>query len=136
MLAQELQDPRKTLIVSTHKMGLLALVNRIIIVENGQIVMDGPKQAVLDKLREREEAFQRARAEQMAKQQAAQTARSQTVTVQVPPKPAQPQSTTQVATAIVKKTVETKSSDEQGLGSSPSQPVDNNPTQSKSQEES
>lgn len=136
VLAQELQDPRKTLIVSTHKMGLLALVNRIIIVENGQIVMDGPKQAVLDKLREREEAFQRARAEQMAKQQAAQTARSQTVTVQVPPKPAQPQSTTQVATAIVKKTVETKSSDEQGLGSSPSQPVDNNPTQSKSQEES
>lgn len=136
VLAQELQDPRKTLIVSTHKMGLLALVNRIIIVENGQIVMDGPKQAVLDKLREREEAFQRARAEQMAKQQAAQTARSQTVTAQVPPKPAQPQSTTQVATAIVKKTVETKSSDEQGLGSSPSQPVDNNPTQSKSQEES
>lgn len=140
VLAQELQDPRKTLIVSTHKMGLLALVNRIIIVENGQIVMDGPKQAVLDKLREREEAIQRARAEQMAKQQAAQTAHSQTVTVKVPPKPAQPQPATQVATAIVKPAEEKspeKSSGEQAAPSNPpNQPVDNNPTQSKSQETS
>lgn len=69
VLAQELQDPRKTLIVSTHKLGLLALVNRIIIMENGRIVMDGPKQAVLNTLREREEAAQKARAEQIAKQQ-------------------------------------------------------------------
>lgn len=140
VLAQELQDPRKTLIVSTHKMGLLALANRIIIVENGQIVMDGPKQAVLDKLREREEAFQRARAEQMAKQQAAQTAHSQTVTVKVPPKPAQPQPATQVATAIVKpaeaKSPEKSSGEQAAPSNPPNQPVDNNPTQSKSQETS
>lgn len=55
VLAQELQDPTKTLIVSTHKMGLLALVNRIIIMADGKVVMDGPKQAVLSKLIQNEQ---------------------------------------------------------------------------------
>ena len=50
VLSQELQDPTKTLIVSTHKMGLLALVNRIINKADGKVVMDGPKQAVLSRL--------------------------------------------------------------------------------------
>lgn len=49
-LAQELADPRKTLVVSTHKMALLELATRIIVMQDGQIVMDGPKQAVLDHL--------------------------------------------------------------------------------------
>ncbi len=36
----------KTLIVVTHKTSLLELVDRVIIVENGQIVVDGPKNEV------------------------------------------------------------------------------------------
>jgi ATP-binding cassette subfamily C protein LapB len=36
----------KTLIVVTHKTSLLQLVDRIIIVENGQIIVDGPKDEV------------------------------------------------------------------------------------------
>ena len=36
----------KTLIVVTHKTSLLQLVDRIIIVENGQIIVDGPKDDV------------------------------------------------------------------------------------------
>ncbi|RXK13546.1 type I secretion system permease/ATPase [Halarcobacter mediterraneus] len=36
----------KTLIVVTHKTSILQLVERIIIVENGQIVFDGPKEEV------------------------------------------------------------------------------------------
>ena len=36
----------KTLIVVTHKTSLLKLVDRVIIVENGQIVVDGPKEEV------------------------------------------------------------------------------------------
>lgn len=55
VVAEELKDPSKTLIVSTHKMELLALVNRIIIMANGQVVMDGPKQMVLDQLMKNEQ---------------------------------------------------------------------------------
>lgn len=55
VLAQELIDPTKTLIVSTHKMGLLALVNRIIIMADGKVVMDGPKQSVLARLLQNEQ---------------------------------------------------------------------------------
>ncbi|MDO4896010.1 MAG: ATP-binding cassette domain-containing protein [Moraxella sp.] len=55
VIAEELKDPSKTLIVSTHKMELLALVNRIIIMANGQVVMDGPKQMVLNQLMKNEQ---------------------------------------------------------------------------------
>jgi ATP-binding cassette subfamily C protein LapB len=41
-----------SLVVVTHKTGLLALVNRIIVVEKGRILLDGPKDAVLAKLQE------------------------------------------------------------------------------------
>lgn len=62
VIAEELQDPTKTLVVATHKMELLALVNRVIIMANGQVVMDGPKQAVLDQLLKNEkEAVERQR---------------------------------------------------------------------------
>ncbi|MEA2018626.1 MAG: type I secretion system permease/ATPase [Campylobacterota bacterium] len=37
----------KTLIVVTHKMALLTLVDRVIIIDNGKIVADGPKEKVL-----------------------------------------------------------------------------------------
>ncbi len=41
----------KTLVVSTHRMALLSLVERIIVVDNGRIVMDGKKADVLAKLK-------------------------------------------------------------------------------------
>lgn len=76
VLAQELQspvEPKRTLIVSTHKMGLLPLVDRIIIMANNQVVMDGPKQAVLNQLmKNEEEAKRQAQQQQLARQQANQ----------------------------------------------------------------
>lgn len=66
VIAQELQKGNKTLIVSTHKMALLNLVDRIIIMANNQIVMDGPKQAVLAQLQKNEEIM---RQQALAKQE-------------------------------------------------------------------
>jgi ATP-binding cassette subfamily C protein LapB len=43
--------PDCTLIFVTHKMQLVGLVQRLIVVSNGQIAMDGPTQAVLEKLK-------------------------------------------------------------------------------------
>jgi ATP-binding cassette subfamily C protein LapB len=40
----------KTLLISTHKMNLLSLVNRIILLDNGKIIMDDKKEVVLKKL--------------------------------------------------------------------------------------
>lgn len=40
----------KTLIVATHKMSIVNMVDRIIVIDNGQIVLDGPKAEVLAKL--------------------------------------------------------------------------------------
>jgi ATP-binding cassette, subfamily C, bacterial LapB len=37
----------RTLIVVTHRPAVLDLVNRIVVVDNGKLVMDGPKGAVL-----------------------------------------------------------------------------------------
>ena len=39
-------------IVVTHKMALLTLVDRVIIIDNGKIVADGPKEKVLAPKRE------------------------------------------------------------------------------------
>jgi ATP-binding cassette subfamily C protein LapB len=41
----------KTLILVTHKAPLLDLVERLIVVDEGRIVMDGPKQDVLKALK-------------------------------------------------------------------------------------
>lgn len=43
--------PDGTLILVTHKMQLVGLVERLVVVANGQIVIDGPTQSVLGKLR-------------------------------------------------------------------------------------
>lgn len=51
VLHKELQVGQ-TFIVSTHKTALLELVDRLIIMDNQRIVIDGPKQAVLNKLME------------------------------------------------------------------------------------
>jgi ATP-binding cassette, subfamily C, bacterial LapB len=42
----------RTLILVTHKPNLLSLVNRLIILDNGQIVADGPKDEILKKLQD------------------------------------------------------------------------------------
>ncbi|MBP9643689.1 MAG: ATP-binding cassette domain-containing protein, partial [Budvicia sp.] len=39
----------RTLVVATHRLSILALVDRIIVVDGGKIVMDGPKQQILDR---------------------------------------------------------------------------------------
>lgn len=44
--------PQKTLVLVTHKASLLKLVDRLIVVDNGKIVLDGPKSQVLSKLSE------------------------------------------------------------------------------------
>ena len=50
-LRQELeQRPQSVLVLVTHKPHMLALVNRIIVCAGQQIVMDGPKEIVLQKL--------------------------------------------------------------------------------------
>lgn len=53
VLEHELQADEtssKTLIVATHKMPLLSLVNRLIIVAGNKVVMDGPRDEVLKRL--------------------------------------------------------------------------------------
>ena len=41
----------RTLLLITHKMDLLSLVDRIIVLEKGKLVIDGPKDEVLKKLK-------------------------------------------------------------------------------------
>lgn len=40
---------QRTLIVATHRLPILELVDRIIVLENGKIVMDGPRETILNK---------------------------------------------------------------------------------------
>ncbi|WP_058492477.1 type I secretion system permease/ATPase [Legionella worsleiensis] len=49
-LNQYLSD-KHTLILITHKLSMLELVNRIIVLENGKIIADGSKEAVLNALK-------------------------------------------------------------------------------------
>ena len=42
----------KTMIVITHRTSLLELVDRIIVVDSGKIVADGPKAQVVEALRQ------------------------------------------------------------------------------------
>ena len=54
VLQHELTEGQ-TFIVSTHKTALLDLVDRLIIMDNHRIIVDGPKQAVLSDLRKNEQ---------------------------------------------------------------------------------
>ncbi|MBY0500792.1 MAG: type I secretion system permease/ATPase [Alphaproteobacteria bacterium] len=47
---QEILKKNKTLIIVTHRPSLLALVDRIIVIDKGRIVADGPKQDILEAL--------------------------------------------------------------------------------------
>ncbi|KTD75081.1 type I secretion system permease/ATPase [Legionella waltersii] len=49
-LNEYLSDHR-TLVLITHKISMLELVNRLIVLENGKIIADGPKESVLNALR-------------------------------------------------------------------------------------
>ncbi|MBO4792997.1 MAG: ATP-binding cassette domain-containing protein, partial [Deltaproteobacteria bacterium] len=46
----------KTLILLTHRLSMLRIVNRLVVMDSGKIIMDGPRDAVLQKLRQREGA--------------------------------------------------------------------------------
>jgi len=50
-LAQEAQAG-KSLVIVTHKPSMLPLVTRIIVIAGNSIVLDGPRDAVLQKLQE------------------------------------------------------------------------------------
>ncbi|MGY4532748.1 ATP-binding cassette subfamily C protein LapB [Pseudomonas sp. TE3786] len=41
----------KTVLLITHRTSMLSLVNRLIVLDNGQVMADGPKEAVIDALR-------------------------------------------------------------------------------------
>ena len=43
----------KTLLLITHRLSMLRMVDRVIVMESGKILMDGPRDAVLEALRER-----------------------------------------------------------------------------------
>jgi len=50
-LFQEIK-PDSTLVIVTHKPNFLPLVQRIIVVDKGRIVIDGPRDDVLNRLRQ------------------------------------------------------------------------------------
>lgn len=56
LLAQTLA-PEDTLILVTHKSEMLALVDRLIVVANNRVIIDGPKATVLDRLKNQVAAF-------------------------------------------------------------------------------
>lgn len=41
----------KTLVLVTHRMSMLSLVNRVVVIDKGRVIADGPKESVLDALR-------------------------------------------------------------------------------------
>ena len=70
VLAQWAHD--KTVVVVTHRLQVLPMVNRVVVVDNGRVIIDGPRDAVIAKLRENEE--RQAQAVQAQAQKAAQVA--------------------------------------------------------------
>ena len=66
VLRQELTQGQ-TFIVSTHKTALLDLVDRLVIMDNQRIIIDGPKQAVLDELRKNDQAKNKTTVQQKGK---------------------------------------------------------------------
>ena len=50
----------KTLILITHRLSMLRIVNRLIVMDGGKIILDGPRDAVLSSLQERQSGKSRA----------------------------------------------------------------------------
>lgn len=48
VLAQWARD--KTVVVVTHRLQVLPMVNRVVVVDNGRVVIDGPRDAVIAKI--------------------------------------------------------------------------------------
>lgn len=46
----------RTMLLVTHRPQVLQIVNRIIVMDNGKVVMDGPRDLVLQKLMQNEQA--------------------------------------------------------------------------------
>jgi ATP-binding cassette subfamily C protein LapB len=44
------ESPDRTLLLSTHKLHLLNIVNRVIVIDQGKVFLDGPKTEVMKKL--------------------------------------------------------------------------------------
>jgi ATP-binding cassette subfamily C protein LapB len=42
----------KTLVLVTHRASLLSLVDRIIVMDNGRIIADGPKERIMEALKQ------------------------------------------------------------------------------------
>ena len=51
-------DPRRTLMVATHKMAVLDIADHVLVLDQGNELMAGPKKAVLEKLRQTQPAGQ------------------------------------------------------------------------------
>ncbi|MCX8521381.1 MAG: ATP-binding cassette domain-containing protein [Rhodoferax sp.] len=75
----------QTMIVVTHKFNLLSLVQRLVVMANGRIMLDGPRDAVLDHLRK---SAQEAAQKQQEMQQAAAQAQAQAQRAQAQTTPA------------------------------------------------
>ena len=46
----------KTLILITHRLSMLRIVDRIVVMDSGKVLMDGPRDAVLERLRQNKTA--------------------------------------------------------------------------------
>jgi ATP-binding cassette subfamily C protein LapB len=53
-------DPYSVIVLSTHKLALLNFVNRIIVVDKSRVVMDGPRDDVIAKLKDLSSKAQKA----------------------------------------------------------------------------
>ena len=78
VLAQWARD--KTLVVVTHRLQVLPMVNRVVVVDNGRVVIDGPRDAVIAKLRENEERQAQAQAQAQAQKAEHKTEKNTTNT--------------------------------------------------------
>ena len=49
-LLQEVAEDGATIIAATHKTALLPLLNRLVVLQSGKLLLDGPRDAVLAKI--------------------------------------------------------------------------------------
>ncbi|MDO5666234.1 MAG: ATP-binding cassette domain-containing protein [Alcaligenaceae bacterium] len=83
----------KTLVVVTHRRQVLSLVNRVVVIDQGNVVMDGPRDAVLAKLVENEQK----KLKEDQEKRVAGTAQAATSTQTVTAQPTQTTKPTQTA---------------------------------------